>query len=226
MLAFTYGLLIGVIIGRISIHCYLLALHNSLVPTYEKIVVIGDTCISAAWLVYSIDLCITKWNLNYLENPDRASMLYIIFCMQYYLLCTWSVNALYTTFWTNFGIALVVLFFAYGFLSEKSPNIQAIVSYLLFVVLTFELIIRAILCKCSNPCGTPERMTFQKELSIYLYDKTQFDQKSCSICLHDFADKEKVCPLPCHKTHVFHIECLSEWITRNSCCPYCRTPVT
>jgi len=46
----------------------------------------------------------------------------------------------------------------------------------------------------------------------------------CSICLDDYSDPEiKLNKLPCH--HVFHKECIQEWLKNNDTCPECRTEI-
>ena len=42
----------------------------------------------------------------------------------------------------------------------------------------------------------------------------------CLICLYEFKIGDKVCTLPC--LHIFHTECLKDWIMRNTWCPICK----
>ena len=50
---------------------------------------------------------------------------------------------------------------------------------------------------------------------------------SCVICLVDFCEKDPIIELECHESHIFHAECLDEWIIRgNRECPVCRAPMT
>eukprot|EP00123_Amoebidium_parasiticum_P020203 comp44865_c0_seq1/m.47523 comp44865_c0_seq1/g.47523 ORF comp44865_c0_seq1/g.47523 comp44865_c0_seq1/m.47523 type:complete len:190 (-) comp44865_c0_seq1:897-1466(-) len=49
------------------------------------------------------------------------------------------------------------------------------------------------------------------------------DFKTCSICLEDFVESDKLHWLPC--SHVFHAACIDEWIKGNHlACPVCLTP--
>ena len=43
----------------------------------------------------------------------------------------------------------------------------------------------------------------------------------CLICLYEFKKGDKVCTLPC--LHIFHIDCLKNWIIRNTSCPICKS---
>ena len=63
--------------------------------------------------------------------------------------------------------------------------------------------------------------------------KTKFDPssdgvkaESCSICLLDYQENDQVIPLPCDEKHVFHEECIKEWLKKNNCCPLCKKPIT
>ncbi|UJR38128.1 hypothetical protein I4U23_030807 [Adineta vaga] len=61
--------------------------------------------------------------------------------------------------------------------------------------------------------------------------KEQFDDNyssilintQCYICLEDFQSIDSIKILNCQ--HVFHSECINEWLRQHSTCAYCRTPV-
>jgi hypothetical protein len=46
---------------------------------------------------------------------------------------------------------------------------------------------------------------------------------SCAICLADYTHGE---PIQCSKNcqHVFHAECIMDWLVKHQDCPCCRTP--
>ncbi|GMI24907.1 hypothetical protein TeGR_g14425, partial [Tetraparma gracilis] len=46
------------------------------------------------------------------------------------------------------------------------------------------------------------------------------EQTTCSICLCDYEAEDKVVHLPCN--HLFHDDCLGEWVKRNVKCPMCQ----
>ncbi|KAG6529263.1 hypothetical protein ZIOFF_011460 [Zingiber officinale] len=46
----------------------------------------------------------------------------------------------------------------------------------------------------------------------------------CSICLEDFNIMSHVLEMPCR--HIFHRECLKEWLARSNTCPLCRFSLT
>jgi hypothetical protein len=44
--------------------------------------------------------------------------------------------------------------------------------------------------------------------------------KTCSICLSDVLEGEKIIRMPCK--HTFHTHCIVEWLRLDSSCPLCR----
>eukprot|EP00035_Acanthoeca_spectabilis_P010399 m.184260 g.184260 ORF g.184260 m.184260 type:complete len:249 (-) comp15008_c0_seq3:249-995(-) len=46
------------------------------------------------------------------------------------------------------------------------------------------------------------------------------DNVSCTICLIDFKDTDRVLKLEC--SHLYHRECLVPWLTQQATCPLCR----
>lgn len=48
-------------------------------------------------------------------------------------------------------------------------------------------------------------------------------QEKCTICLSEFEDGEDVRRLPC--MHLFHIECVDQWLVTNKKCPICRVDI-
>ncbi|KAL9243511.1 hypothetical protein vseg_017387 [Gypsophila vaccaria] len=49
-------------------------------------------------------------------------------------------------------------------------------------------------------------------------------QVSCTICLQDFIEDEKVRKLPVCE-HLFHIHCIDKWLERRTSCPICRNTI-
>ncbi len=50
-----------------------------------------------------------------------------------------------------------------------------------------------------------------------------FNDTSCSICFEDFENYDNVRILPCK--HYYHINCINQWLSKNSNCPICRRNV-
>ncbi|GLJ34211.1 hypothetical protein SUGI_0687570 [Cryptomeria japonica] len=47
----------------------------------------------------------------------------------------------------------------------------------------------------------------------------------CVICMTEFTVREDACRLSCHKTHIFHHDCLRQWLEWKKSCPLCKAPV-
>lgn len=47
--------------------------------------------------------------------------------------------------------------------------------------------------------------------------------EKCTICLSEFEEEEDVRRLPC--MHLFHIECVDQWLATNKRCPICRVDI-
>jgi len=86
-----------------------------------------------------------------------------------------------------------------------------------------------------TPPSTPENpkqkdLLSQEEIQYYFPKrafaklKTPFPHATCSICLDDFQAESE-----CHQFHCFHIfheECIGEWLAKHDSCPDCRKPIT
>mmetsp|Transcript_4794 Transcript_4794/g.7456 ORF Transcript_4794/g.7456 Transcript_4794/m.7456 type:complete len:224 (+) Transcript_4794:198-869(+) len=62
-------------------------------------------------------------------------------------------------------------------------------------------------------------------LSDEAYSVEGSDVTTCSICLTDFANGEKIRRLPCSSHHVFHVSCIDSWLKRRAQCPLCKKDV-
>ncbi|XP_022084610.1 E3 ubiquitin-protein ligase arkadia-A-like isoform X2 [Acanthaster planci] len=49
------------------------------------------------------------------------------------------------------------------------------------------------------------------------------DEEKCTICLSYFEEDEDVRRLPC--MHLFHVECVDQWLSTNKRCPICRVDI-
>jgi hypothetical protein len=64
-----------------------------------------------------------------------------------------------------------------------------------------------------------------KQLKVTKIDKKilHSDNKSCSICLQDFKNKESAIYLPCF--HLFHRKCIDKWLETKGKCPLCKNNI-
>lgn len=63
-------------------------------------------------------------------------------------------------------------------------------------------------------------MTTKPELTC-IADLNSVKNKSCSICLDSFKNKNTTVITSCR--HVYHDKCIKEWFLTKPTCPYCRT---
>ncbi|XP_054719013.1 E3 ubiquitin-protein ligase arkadia-C-like [Uloborus diversus] len=72
--------------------------------------------------------------------------------------------------------------------------------------------------------ATIERNTLpHKYKKIIKCNENDDNLEKCTICLCEFEDDEDVRRLPC--MHLFHIECVDQWLTTNKRCPICRVDI-
>ena len=50
------------------------------------------------------------------------------------------------------------------------------------------------------------------------------ENDGCVICLDNFKTDEKIIKLPCN--HIYHPECIQEWLKNNITCPLCRNELS
>ncbi|XP_066993989.2 E3 ubiquitin-protein ligase Arkadia [Anabrus simplex] len=72
---------------------------------------------------------------------------------------------------------------------------------------------------------TIERYTFPHKYKQVkrTTDDSEDNTEKCTICLSEFEDNEDVRRLPC--MHLFHIECVDQWLATNKRCPICRVDI-
>ncbi|MCQ2819329.1 MAG: hypothetical protein MJ252_18860 [archaeon] len=63
-----------------------------------------------------------------------------------------------------------------------------------------------------------------RRIPLVSYSKNQFkDNDKCVICQEDFKTGEKVSKLSCN--HIYHPECIKEWLKSNKKCPFCMQEI-
>lgn len=47
---------------------------------------------------------------------------------------------------------------------------------------------------------------------------------TCTVCIGEFTEEDDIVVLECHESHIYHYDCIENWIARgNRECPVCRT---
>lgn len=61
----------------------------------------------------------------------------------------------------------------------------------------------------------------------WIIDHQKIDpEEFCIICMEAFDDDNKITQLPCNSKHVYHSQCIAEWVLTNPKCPLCNTDIT
>ena len=73
-----------------------------------------------------------------------------------------------------------------------------------------------------------ERNTFphkftKREAAAGEAEEEEEEADKCTICLSEFEAEEDVRRLPC--MHLFHVECVDQWLGQNKRCPICRVDI-
>ncbi|EFJ23642.1 hypothetical protein SELMODRAFT_442810 [Selaginella moellendorffii] len=66
--------------------------------------------------------------------------------------------------------------------------------------------------------------SFRATLPTIVFDESfaaSREDNQCAVCLSDYQPGEKLQQLPVCD-HIFHVECIDEWLANNSTCPICR----
>lgn len=50
-------------------------------------------------------------------------------------------------------------------------------------------------------------------------------ESTCSICMGDYEENDKVYEFACPGGHYYHIGCLNDWLKNRNTCPLCKAPV-
>lgn len=68
---------------------------------------------------------------------------------------------------------------------------------------------------------SPEEISKSFEVATYgeMFEKRQ---QSCSICMEDYKDDDKIKKMRCLGTHWFHVGCIDQWLSENKTCPNCN----
>ncbi|PIA55486.1 hypothetical protein AQUCO_00700050v1 [Aquilegia coerulea] len=48
---------------------------------------------------------------------------------------------------------------------------------------------------------------------------------SCSVCCEEFMTGEEITKMPCFSAHIFHMDCIQDWLKVSHTCPLCRYPM-
>jgi hypothetical protein len=133
---------------------------------------------------------------------------------------------------TKYHIPIQILILDY-FIFDLTLSLRIIKMLLQFSILLpmllIEGIFRIISFKWRNPFRNFREImkhlsveTLLSEINYITFKKEANLMKCCIICFQEFTNLQKVCQLSCHKSHIFHKECILKWYKKQRVCPYCR----
>jgi len=106
------------------------------------------------------------------------------------------------------------------------------------IVYAIEAIIRLFTGKLSKPYNTdillpflyypriPNQFREPAKIDIMKYSSSVHGEvPECILCLENFENGQQITVLQCHKTHLFHVDCLQLWKMKSDTCPMCRTKI-
>eukprot|EP00956_Cyclotella_meneghiniana_P043862 scaffold291577_cov73-Cyclotella_meneghiniana.AAC.2 len=70
---------------------------------------------------------------------------------------------------------------------------------------------------------TDEEVGISTQIMKETPDELEVEMFDCTICLSEISDGEEVGVLSCQ--HLFHVDCLKEWMLRRNACPLCQTEI-
>jgi len=69
----------------------------------------------------------------------------------------------------------------------------------------------------------PHKFTKREAAAAGEAEEEEEEADKCTICLSEFEAEEDVRRLPC--MHLFHVECVDQWLGQNKRCPICRVDI-
>lgn len=211
--------------SKIALSIYMLVAYKDEIGHSNINFYIIDSILLFVWVIYSVIR--HAYKCIYFDEEKKHIHYYIfLLAISHYL--TLDLIDVYILFYNvpnKYSILNTLLYFMYGIFFEDFP-ILLIVSYISYVICFIgEIIIRTFTCSLYNPWKANYILTVKKDIPTILYKTENFTQKNCVICLKEFKEAAKISQLECHMSHIFHTECLRQWLSYNCCCPICRQPI-
>ena len=101
-----------------------------------------------------------------------------------------------------------------------------------------ELLFRLLICRLSRPFNPhiklpallypvlPALVNIEVLIPESNYISSEHSIQDCIICLKVFHEGDPIKQLRCHPEHLFHTDCLHQWLCVKLICPICRAPIT
>lgn len=146
------------------------------------------------------------------------------FCARLVNVCLGLVASLYLySQEKTYGLIVLGLAFGSGFTYVLAFFICLLGLPFLCVAFATEAAIR--LFQCNLNCPAYERKRKILQYQVFKYTAKAFGDGECIVCLDKFKEEDPTVLLECHVSHMFHEDCIMEWLGKSMCCPVCRKGV-
>jgi len=194
------------------------ALFND--PTIYFIV---GSCDLLFLVIIGIILCLQLRRL--LIHREQAALFDFIYIFALFFAALVSLYLTIILVMKEIYIAWLLLICLFCITLIENINMMAWILFLPIIgfVLMFEFAIRLITCKLK----CPEKIPIIKEYRyrLFEYNSISYAENKCMICLNEYMENELISSLSCHDSHIFHENCIEEWLKKQDSCPICRKAV-
>eukprot|EP00826_Nyctotherus_ovalis_P043409 TRINITY_DN4568_c0_g2_i5.p1 TRINITY_DN4568_c0_g2~~TRINITY_DN4568_c0_g2_i5.p1 ORF type:complete len:353 (+),score=65.39 TRINITY_DN4568_c0_g2_i5:198-1256(+) len=153
-----------------------------------------------------------------------ANLVQFNFCARVVNVCLGLIASL-SLYSQNKSYGLIILGLTFGSGFAYILILAICILGLPFLCLAFiaEAAIR--LSQCNLNCPSYERKCRILQYQVFKYTTKAFGDCECVVCLDKFKEEEPAVLLECHVSHMFHENCIMEWLEKSLCCPICRKDV-
>jgi len=175
---------------------------------------IAFLCIICVFTLFNF--CFTCPCSSVLNNSKGTLFLYSIsLCVYLGLFCDVA-NFLRKNDYDYF-VGSLILFFSCVNIHGIALGLTTVAALIYGILYCFCKLIFYLSLRCC--CNTEEvKINY---LTIYLYDPSKTEEKTCTICLQEYEKLDRICVCKTHLVHIFHEDCISTWLSINSTCPLC-----
>lgn len=150
---------------------------------------------------------------------ECVACLHVMVILNYLGISITAMTYMYESRRTYFILVLLLALLSMGLAGLHS--VVWIFLFLVFLVFQLlELVVRALFCQLYSRKRQNNHIAYVP----YYYQSPKTSNKTCSICLIDFVERDFICVFKCYDEHILHEKCALEWLYVNPICPICRAP--
>ena len=127
-------------------------------------------------------------------------------------------------YFINFMIILLTTPFVFGFGQSVLLKINCLSSWLFVWKKFYYIKILKTKLRLPNMSEILDKL-MARQKDVVIRDCSQLNTTECVICLTAFVKNEKAKKLSCKGEHVFHHDCIRDWLKVKRTCPLCKTRI-